>query len=163
MNENMTLFVDVLTLAFHEARNVRHLVKEGKLPKDEFRLLIDGLPANRYEAWRVLQKLRHRALEAPSAAAAEALFRFQFGLSLEQLAELSADPSWAGTARGGNRWAEIDRAAVALRDALDNGQASTIATLAAALPQMNHNTGSIRSKLAGLDKFIEREKRQRDR
>lgn len=155
MNEDMRLFVDVLTLAFHEARNVRHLVKDGKLAKAPFRVLIDGLPTNKYEAWKALQPLRAQAVKAPSAASAEAVFCLRFGLSLEQLAELSSSPHWAGTARGGNQWVKIERAAIALRDAIDNEENSRVADLMVSIPEMRHNTGSVVKKLADLDASIE--------
>jgi len=85
------------------------------------------------------------------------VFRHRFGLSLEQLAELSSSPHWVGTARGGNQWADIDRAAIALRDAIDSGENSTVAALMGSILEMQHNTGSVRKKLADLDGFIERE------
>jgi len=145
------LFADFVTLAFHEARNVRHLVRDGKLQKTPFRVLIDGLPADRDEAWRELQRLRAKAGGAPTAAAAEAVFRRRFSLSLEDLVKLSASQHWAGSRRGGNKWAEIDRAVMRLRDAIDAHDHGQVAELFVFLPKMEHNTGNLGDKLKSLD------------
>ena len=60
-----------------------------------FRMLIDGLPANRIKAWR-------KASEAPTGAEAESVFRNKFELSLEDLVVLSSKPHWDGRSFGGN-------------------------------------------------------------
>ena len=82
------VLADLVTLTFHEARNVRHLVRDGKLEKTQFRMLIDALPTGRDDAWRELQCLRAKAQEAETAEAAEAVSRREFKLSLEDLVEL---------------------------------------------------------------------------
>src|ERR1700675_1481697 len=107
MKAEVRFFADLVTLTFHEARNGRHLVRDGKLEKAQFRMLIDALPTGRDDAWRELQSLRAKAREAETAEAAEAVFRRRFKLSLEDLVQLFSSPHWAGSARGGNRWAEI--------------------------------------------------------
>jgi hypothetical protein len=94
MKAEVQFFAGYLTLAFHEARNVRHLVSAGLLEKSAFRMLIDGLPANRIEAWRFLQPFRRKASEAPTGAEAESVFRNKFELSLEDLVVLSSNPHW---------------------------------------------------------------------
>jgi hypothetical protein len=121
-----------------------------------FRMLIDALPASRNDAWRELQPLRAKAREAETAEAAEAVFRGKFELSLEDLVELSLSIHWAGSARGGNRWAEIDKAVIALRKAIDKGDHKRIGELRNALPKMAHNTGTVGHKLTSLDHVISR-------
>ena len=150
----MAFFVDYLALAYHEARNVRHLVKGGHLDKSRYRLLIDSLPTNRNEAWEQLQPLRRKAARANSAQAAEAVFRREFDLSLEDLATVSDNPMWSGTRRGGNRWARIDRVLIELRTAIDQADDKLAAKLFQELPLMCHNTGRLGEKLKLLNSLL---------
>lgn len=147
-------FADFVTLAYHEARNVRHLVKEGRLDKAPYRLLIDILPKDKTEAWKKMQPLRHQAFAAASAHEAEEVFRKAFGLSLEDLILLSESSHWSGTRRGGNKWAEIDRAVVKLRDAIDHRDGKRTTELLCQLPTMSHNTGLLGEKLRKLDEGV---------
>jgi len=156
MKAEVRFFADLVTLTFHEARNVRHLVREGKLEKAQFRMLIDALPTARDDAWREIQYLRVKAQEAKTAEAAETVFRRRFKLSLEDLAQLFSSPHWAGRDRGGNRWAEIDEAVVALREAIDKRDHKRIAELIVSLPRMAHNTGKVGDKLTSLDDALRR-------
>ena len=156
MKAEVRFFADLVTLTFHEARNVRHLVRDGKLEKAQFRMLIDALPTGRDDAWRELQSLRAKAWEAETAEAAEAVFRRRFKLSLEDLVQLFSSPHWAGSARGGNRWAEIDEAVIALREAIDKRDHKRIAELIDSLPRMAHNTCKVGHKLTSLDDAIGR-------
>lgn len=100
--------------------------------------------------------LRAKAREAETAEAAEMVFRRRFKLSLEDLVHLFSSPHWAGSARGGNRWAEIDEAVIALREAIDRGDHKRIAELIASLPKMAHNTGKVGHKLTSLDDAMSR-------
>ena len=97
MRVHVWFFADLVTLAFHEARNVRHLVRDSKLEKAPFRMLIDGLPSDREEAWRQLQSLRTKARKCETAKAAEAVFQKRFKLSLDDLVRLSWNPGWRRT------------------------------------------------------------------
>ncbi len=119
-------------------------------------MLIDSLPTGRDDAWRGLQSLRAKAWEAETAEAAEAVFRQRFKLSLEDLVQLFSSPHWAGSARGGNRWAEIDEAVIALREAIDQRDHKRIAELIVSVPRMAHNTGKVGHKLTSLDDAISR-------
>lgn len=141
------LFATYVSMAFHEARNVRHLVKAGHLDSARYRLLITGMPKNRREA---LKPLRREAANAASAREAESIFRSKFGLSLEDLASMSEDPHWSGTQTGGNRWAQIDRALIELRTAIDQKEEEKTKELLERLPSMRHNTGSLGDKLKSL-------------
>jgi hypothetical protein len=144
-------FADYVALVFHEARNVRHLVKKGKLDGARYRLLIDGLSENRAVAWKQIQHLRKRATLAQRARDAEAIFSRAYGLTLEDLSVLSAHEGWKGSQKGGNKWAAIDRAVVELRAAIDLGDASCADRLLQELPLMCHNTGCLGEKLKLLD------------
>ena len=144
-------FADYVALAFHEARNVRHLVKNGKLDGARYRPLIDGLSENRAVAWKQIQRLRKRATLAQSARDAEAIFSRAYGLTLEDLSILSEHEGWKGSLKGGNKWAAIDRALVALRTAIDLSDGSSADRLLQELPLMCHNTGCLGEKLRLLD------------
>jgi hypothetical protein len=154
MNSEIAFFADYIALAYHEARNVRHLVKQGHLDKVRYRFLMDKMPTNRIEAWRKIQPLRHQAASEVSADKAMAVFWRAFGLSLEDLVVLSENLHWSGTQKGGNRWAEIDRRLVELREAIGKNDEKRAAELVQELPQMRHNTGNLSDKLRSLDKCI---------
>ncbi len=149
-------FAGYLTLAFHEARNVRHLVSAGLVEKSPFRMLVDGLPANRIDAWKALQPLRTKAAEAATAAAAEILFQGKLKLRLEELAVVSSNAQWAGRLLAGDEWAQIDEALIALRDAIDTRKYGRVAEFLISLPKMAHNTGRLGDKLRMLDEAIGR-------
>ena len=95
MKAEVRFFADPVTLTFHEARNVRHLVRDGKLEKAQFRMLTDGLPTGRDDAWARTSVPQSEAWEAETAQAAEAVFRRRFKLSLEDLVRLFSSPHWA--------------------------------------------------------------------
>ncbi len=92
-DSHVCAFVDYAALAYHEARNVRHLKKDGHIGPGKYERLID-LPKNREHAWRALQDSRGAAKEARSARAAEAVFEKRFGVGLEDLEVLFEDPNW---------------------------------------------------------------------
>ncbi|MGO9272643.1 MAG: hypothetical protein ACLQOO_20815 [Terriglobia bacterium] len=147
MRSEIAEFATYVTLAYHEARNVRHLVRAGYLNEARHRLLITGMPTNREEAWKALEPLRREAANAVSARAAENVFRRRFDLSLEDLVAISENPHWSGTQRGGNRWAQINRALIELRAAIDQKDERRANELLDQLPSMRHNTGLLGAKL----------------
>jgi hypothetical protein len=61
MKPDVKSFAEYVALAYHEARNVRHLVRAGRLDKTRYRLLIDAMDKGRDEAWQQLQPLRKKA------------------------------------------------------------------------------------------------------
>lgn len=148
-------FADYVTVIYHEARNVRHLRRSQCDGLECYERLIN-LPRNRYEAWRALHPLRVQASMASSARTIEAVFRKQFGPGLEDLQTLFENPNWRHSARGGNRWAHITHVLICLRDAIDSRSMRTVSQLQAAIPQMRHNTGTVRSKLRDLDGCLPR-------
>jgi hypothetical protein len=150
----ITSFADYVALAYHEARNVRHLVEAGHLDKTIFRLLVDSMARDKKQAWSQLQPLRKKAKTASSALGAEAVFRERFILSLEDLVTLSENPRWSGTQRGGNRWAEIDRALIELRTAIDSDDEPRSLALLQHIPLLHHNTGLVGEKLRLLDSAL---------
>lgn len=150
MREEISRFADFAALAYHEARNVRHLA--GRVNPDDYTRLV-SLVKNRQEAWRQMQPLRRKAAEAVTAALAEAVYQKQFGVSLLDLAELLRHPGWkhSATRYGGNAWAAIDEAIIELRDAIDAGRSGQASECIQRLQGMPHNTGCVGEKLAALD------------
>jgi len=146
-------FVDYAALAYHEARNVRHLKKDGHIGPGKYERLID-LPKNREHAWRALQDSRAAAKEARSARAAEAVFEKRFGVGLEDLEVLFENPNWKHSKLGGNRWASVTRAVIGLRDAIDQQDVKTAAELVEGILCMRHNTDGVKSKLSDLDRSL---------
>lgn len=71
----ITLFADGPTLVYHEARNVRHLIKKGHVPSAEWQTLVSSLSADPVEAWRQLQPVRGAARVRPSAEEAAEVLR----------------------------------------------------------------------------------------
>lgn len=151
MKPDVATFAELVALAYHEARNVRHLVRAGHLDKARYALLISGMPTNRQEAWKALEPLRRQAATASSAREAETVFQRKFDLWLEDLVVISEDPHWSGTQRGGNRWAEIDRTLIVLRSAIDQQDKKRTTELLEQLPLMSHNTGRLGEKLQLLN------------
>jgi hypothetical protein len=144
-------FADYVALAFHEARNVRHLVKDGKIERAKYHLLIDGLSGSRIEAWKQIQPLRNEATQAQCACDVEAIFIRKYSLTLEDLTDLSMHSGWRDSPYGGNKWVDIDRALIELRTAIEQGNEPSISRLLRELPQMPHNTGCLCEKLRCLD------------
>jgi hypothetical protein len=73
---------------------------------------------------------------------------------LEDLVVLSENSHWSGTQRGGNKWSEIDRALIELRDAIDQRDKKRVAELLYHLPTMRHNTGYLGEKLRLRDSGV---------
>jgi hypothetical protein len=103
-------FVDRLTLIYHEARNVRHLIRANHLPSAGWERL-RSLPKSRSEAWTYLQSCRHQARQASSASGAAQVFERLLAVGLTGLLEMYENPQWHHTkGYGGNAWAQITRA-----------------------------------------------------
>ena len=149
-NQELEAYVGYLCLVYHEARNVRHLIKEGFLARESYEKLM-SLPRNREDAWAAVQDLRTRAARSGSVTAASEVFAIQFGLGLDELVDLYEDSHWRHSAFGGNRWSGITRSLIALRDALDEDNAVEVVDLIGRIPAMSHNTGQVLEKLRGLD------------
>jgi len=149
-DQALRIFVDYLALSYHEARNVRHLIRAGHTEPGPYAHILQ-LSRHREEAWRQLQPLRSMAHLCESAKAAEELFRRRFGLCLEDLANLFANPGWKDSSRGGNQWAYVVRDLIELRQALSVQELDTLSTLLESIPRMPHNNGILSSKLRRLD------------
>jgi hypothetical protein len=141
--------VDLLCLVYHEARNVRHVIKKGLVGGEPYKALVN-LPTNREEAWAAIEQVRREAVKAGSAGSAAAVFQRRFGRSLGDLEQLYRAPFWKNSAYGGNKWVPICSKVRELVEALDSGQTAQAGELRRSIPTMEHNTGLVREKLCRL-------------
>ena len=151
MRDMILKFADLVTLLYHEGRNVRHLVKKGHTVDPKFLSLRDGLATNRCEAWKQIQPLRLEAGKARSGREVERIFERRFNLTLDDLVVLYADLGWRGTSFGGNAWLPIARKVTQVRDLLDSGRKDEADCLIGPILESYHNTGKISGKLEELD------------
>jgi len=147
----LSAFADLLTLLYHEGRNVRHLVKKDTTINPKFLSLRDRLPTNRCKAWNELRSLRLEAGEARSHKEIEFTFKRRFKLTLDDLVDLFAHPGWKGTLYGGNAWLPIARKVREVSDLLDSGKKEEANCLVSVILEMSHNTGKVSAKLKNLD------------
>lgn len=145
---------DYLTLVYHEARNVRHLIHGGFIEAAPWRSLI-SLPVNREKAWRELQDTRAKARKAQTPREALSLFERRFNISLQQLIELYGHNAWRGGAYGGNAWSGIAQLVRDFSEYLESGRIVEAQDILARLALARHNTGLISEKLHRLDRILE--------
>jgi len=144
-------FCDVVALIYHEARNVRHLVRKGLFQEQQWRFLI-SLPINREDAWDKISAVRGEACKQSSADGVLRVFQNRFRVSLHDLREMFANQNWRhAKSYGGNAWAGITDLAMALSDAIRKDRADEANELLAKLEIARHNTGSLSEKLAKLE------------
>ncbi len=107
-------FVNHVCLCYHEARNVRHLIKDGYLDAEPFEAL-RALPTNPWKAWAAMEPLRVQARKAAFPSSAVGVFVERFSLSLRELVQLYENPHWRSGGYGGNPWAGVTAAVDELR------------------------------------------------
>lgn len=146
---------DLLALVYHEARNVRHLVKGGYLEPAPYARLI-SLPVNRDEAWHALHELRSQAASSPSPSAAAEVFESRLRLGIDDLIVLYANDNWRSSPFGGNPWRAITIRVAHLMMALESS-GSESEELLAEVAKMRHNTGTVGQKLAKLQRRMDGE------
>ena len=155
MQDIISRFADIVALLYHEGRNVRHLVKNSKLPLTEgLQTLINGLARNRFDAWKQIQPLRRKASKARSGGDVLQVFERKFRLTLDDLVALYAHPSWKGTPYGGNAWLPIARKTAKARNILEAGLENEARQLLEEIMESCHNTGKVCSKIKELDKQL---------
>lgn len=94
MQDVISKFADLVSLLYHEGRNVRHLIKDGKPVEPKYLTLRDRLATNRYEAWKQIQPLRQEAAKAKSATSVVQVFEHKFKLTLDDMVSLFSHQSW---------------------------------------------------------------------
>ena len=150
----LDLFIDGLTLIYHEARHVRFLIEKGYVTPVGWERIV-SLPRNRVEAWRKLHPLREAAKKTATAASAAALFEIKLGRNIKQLAELYENQHWKhATSCGGHKWQDVTSIVRDLRIAIEVRDASSIDKACFDLVRSHHNNGRICEKLLELDEAI---------
>jgi hypothetical protein len=150
MNTNIRSLVDFICLLYHEARNVRHSIKAGKLSKESKYSKLLTLPKNRDEAWQQMGSSRDKAANFSQISEVKSLFQNEYEINLEQLLILYREPCWKGSLYGGNKWAPICSKIIDLLVALESGDKVKSSQLFEAIPRMEHNTGTVEQKLRKL-------------
>ena len=155
MQRLIPTFADVLSVLYHEGRNVRHLAKNRQMDVDPIYLsLSERLATNRYQAWAQIQSIRRRAAESVSGESAEQVFIQHFSLSLDDLVVLYEHPGWKGSAYGGNAWFSIAKMATELRELIDARKEREAERHVGSILEAYHNTGRVRDKLRNLDTWL---------
>lgn len=143
-------FLDLVTLTYHEARNVRWLIRAGFAELGAYEPLLQ-LAKNKFAAWEQLRPLREQAYELGVQDGLR-VFASRFHCDLAALVELFGHEGWRGNeGLGGNRWREIAATIVQLGDALASGDETRASMLERAVHSMRHNTGVVAEKLALLE------------
>lgn len=146
------LFADGLTLVYHEARNVRCLIKGDHLEREGWERLLN-LPSDRVKAWKDLQSLRKSARSKLTADEVSQVFEKQFNCGLEDLERLYKNPNWKhAKAWGGHAWCHVTQLVVELGHALGCSDQALIDTTCGLLLQAKHNNGWLRNKIKELDR-----------
>ncbi len=144
-------YVELMALVYHEARNVSRIFHLHAASTKTFGRLAD-LPPDDALAWQKLINLQQRGSEAASAKEAEALFREDFGCSLDEIQAMFENPAWKRFPQyGGPRWAAIAKAVSGLGHAIDKKKDDAAAQkLLSEILAMRHNTGTVEHKLSRL-------------
>lgn len=143
--------VDCICLVYHEARNVRRPLREGKLPIEPRFERIRMLAQNRIEAWKQMAAVRASARAQPSALAAADAFRRSYNLTLEDLGVLYDAPIWWYSPLGGRKWAVIAARILEAVRAWNAVGPSQRRDLLEALLELPHHSGTLRTKLDTLE------------
>jgi hypothetical protein len=144
----MPIFKDYVALMYHEARNVRHLIRGGHFPAAGWEAII-SLPKNRESAWSEVE-LFAASLSNDAATVIDS-FKARFGKGLDELIEMFANQNWRHAKQyGGNAWARIGLKVRKLGDALIAGDDDIATLIEKDLQMEEHNTGTVASKLEKL-------------
>lgn len=159
-SEKFALFADCLTLIYHEARNVRHIIS-GKQINSESWGKITSLPANREEAWATIQTEREEARGTSSLDDAASVFLKRFGKSLPEIHKMFTSPDWKhAKAYGGNAWACITLWVRRYKEASESGQDKLVKSITELLRHAMHNNGRIIDKCTDLDRTLPRDEKR---
>lgn len=145
-----SLFINYTSLLYHEARNVRFLIKARHFGEGKFASLV-SLPTNREKAWRAMAEVRRSAGTTGATSGAVRAFEGRFHVSLDRLGDLFEHEGWRHSKIGGNAWALIAKSVIELREALDARDPVAVSRLLDAIPKMSHNTGWVGDKLRCLN------------
>lgn len=150
----LSLLADYLALVYHEARNVRHLIRRSVVDAAPWTYVV-SLPVNREKAWRELQSTRATARKAQTPRDVQSVFERRFHVSLLQLIELYGHQAWRGGAHGGNAWKGIAQLICRAAEHLEANRITETQEDFDRLAQAHHNTGLVSEKLHHLDRVLE--------
>jgi hypothetical protein len=152
------IYCMALALAYHEARNVRHLLRSHLIEPNQLWQKLVQLPTNRYDAWRQILPQFEMARTAPTPDRAADVFVGGLGVTLEDLKTMFANRNWRhAKAYGGNAWARIVDMTMALGNALKLADGESSKTIGSKLLSAAHNTGSLQQKFLELNQAIAHE------
>ena len=146
----MRFLVDLICLLFHEARNVRHPIKDGKLSKDQRYIKLLNLHHGRDEAWIQMSKIREKASTFKNTNEIVILFQKNYGIKINELLDLFNEPCWRNTQYGGNKWAPICSKIIELLNTMNSESSTKTAQITYDILLMDHNTGYVAKKLHEL-------------
>lgn len=152
--QHLPRLADYVALVYHEARNVRHPIRDRAIEPDPWKYVV-ALPTNRDAAWEALQRTRAEARNAKTARGVLLVFERRFRVSLVELAALYANQAWRNKAYGGNAWNGITELVRELADSLGTGRLSDAGRVLDTLGRARHNTGDVASKLQRLDRTLQ--------
>ena len=143
-------YVEFVALVYHEGRNVLRLFRLQAASKKTFGAVAE-LPPDPAKAWDRLIAAQQKAAATTSAAEAAAVFKEDFGCSIEELTTVFGNEAWHRVPGcGGPRWIEIAKSVTALGEAIDKKDEAAVAKLIDEIPAMHHNSGTVKDKLAKL-------------
>jgi len=145
-------FVNLICLLYHEARNVRHPLKEGKLAKEEKYLKLTNLPNGRDKAWIKMAEFRGKVSNCKDIDKVVNAFQKEYGMGLDELLSPYKEPCWKNTDYGGNRWAPICSKIMELVEVIKTGDSLKAVQMIKEILRMEHNTGVVCEKLYNLTK-----------
>jgi hypothetical protein len=152
------IYCMALALTYHEARNVRHLLRNHLIGSNKVWNGLVQLPRNRYDAWRQIQPLLETAMTASTQDQAADIFIAKFGVTLEELKKMFANDNWLHARMyGGNRWARIADLTIALENSLRCADQESSLAIGSELLSASHNTGSLRQKFLELNEATARQ------
>jgi hypothetical protein len=152
-SEILETFTDFCSLCYHEARNVRFLIRQGFANADKHGILRE-LPTDRYEAWRAIQPIRMKAKRDGTVVGVKRLFEERFRIGLPDLVVLFQNQGWRNSSRGGNQWANIASAVSDLGLALESRDWGRVQAINQQLLKIRHNNGNALEKLRELDQWL---------
>ena len=146
-------FADFVTLVYHEARNVRHVIRAGAVDLEPWKQIV-SLPTNRDDAWVALQDIRQTARSRADVRSTLQGLEERFRVALPQLEDLYGNAAWRNSAYGGNAWFGITKSVRRLAECLDQRMGEEAAEVRACLLAARHNTGTVMEKLRRLDEVL---------
>jgi len=145
---------DYVSLIYHEARNVRHLIRDSHFSPIGWERII-SLPTNREEAWKAVQSTRQRAYRASSPKELMGIFMSRFGVDLRELQEMFENPNWRhANSYGGHAWVQIVKDVREFVQAIESGDEERQKDCLRRLKEAEHNTGLVQLKLKRLDSVL---------